>query len=87
MTTSQRYLLEALCRQIEQHYESGTRVVKGADAEAIRSHYYRYWAACGKPDSKLHSRIARSVYAQDGVHLELLRPALAELTGERNGRG
>ncbi|CAJ0683681.1 hypothetical protein LMG18102_00052 [Ralstonia mannitolilytica] len=81
MATSSDKALEALCRQIEQHYKSGAHIVTGADAEAIRSGYYRYLVGCGKPETKLHSRIARSVYAQDGVHLALLRPALAELRG------
>ncbi|CAJ0784604.1 hypothetical protein [Ralstonia chuxiongensis] len=63
-------------------YGKGDVVLTGDEAEAVRNAYYQYWSSCGQPASRLHARVARSVYASKGIHLGLLRPALAALLGE-----
>ena len=84
MATSELQALQELCARIERLHKDGYHVLRGNEAEATRSAYYRYWLEAGKPDSRLHARIARSVYANNGINLALLRPALAELVAEIN---
>lgn len=53
----------------------------GDDAESVRMAYYRYWSDCGKPHSEFHRCLARAIFANEGIQLWFVRPALAAMLG------
>ncbi|CAJ0877193.1 hypothetical protein R20233_02302 [Ralstonia sp. LMG 32965] len=77
-------VLDELCEQVGEHYNRKRFILRGREAETVRNCYYRYWLASGKPNSRLHKRIARSVFASRNIHLRILLPALARLSGHNS---
>lgn len=78
------WAVETLRALVQGEYGGGRSLLVGEEAERVRCAYYQFWVDCGRPSTRLHARIARSLYTNRAIHKGMICPALAALlTGRR----